>query len=208
MQKSNWVKKFFTIEVTLVLFILIGFFYIFNKENSESNFSTTIVENSTTSETKQTSEYPKHVYNVVTPDIGIQPPCQYRKGRYVVTNKYGTFKVKAMNRYPKSYKVPGVASYYSDEYVGEEMSCGGKFDKEMFVAAHRELPMGTVVCVTNEENNKPHPFVITDRGPFVDGNRLIDVSEAGARKLGFVKKGLTNISVTLIRNLEERTNCV
>ena len=150
--------------------------------------------------------HPPHINNTLTPDKGIKPPCQYPGNQYVVENNYARFIVNVMPEYPVVLKVNGVASFYSAD--GQEMSCGGKFQSGMYVAANKYLPMGTVVCVTNTENNRSHPFVIADRGPFVDGNRLIDLSKSGAEILDFVEQGLADVSMTVIKTQKEREICL
>ena len=85
----------------------------------------------------------------------------------------------------------GVASVYSHE-SGTGTASGQKLDREAFTAAHRTLPFGTKVKVTNKSNGRSVIVTINDRGPFVRG-RIIDVSPAAARVLGL--SGLTHVSV-------------
>jgi rare lipoprotein A len=86
----------------------------------------------------------------------------------------------------------GVASVYSTE-SGNRTARGQKLSPEMLTAAHPTLPFGTKVKVTNESNGRSVVVTINDRGPFVRG-RIIDVSPAAARVLGF--SGLTQVTVT------------
>jgi rare lipoprotein A len=85
----------------------------------------------------------------------------------------------------------GVASVYSTE-SGGGTATGQKLTPETLTAAHRTLPFGTKVKVTNKSNGRFVVVTINDRGPFVRG-RIIDVSPAAARVLGF--SGLTQVSV-------------
>src|SRR5512135_1827819 len=72
------------------------------------------------------------------------------------------------------YKETGVASWYGKELHGNKTASGGVFDREGLTAAHRTLPLGTVIRVTNLGNSKSIDVTITDRGPFVK-NRILDV---------------------------------
>jgi peptidoglycan lytic transglycosylase len=85
----------------------------------------------------------------------------------------------------------GVASHY-DKSSGSSVACGGALNEGGMTAAHRTLPCGTKVRVTNKKNGKSVTVTINDRGPFVSG-RVIDVTPAAARALGF--SGLAPVSV-------------
>jgi rare lipoprotein A len=85
----------------------------------------------------------------------------------------------------------GIASVYSHE-SGSGTASGQKLNHEAFTAAHRTLPFGTKVKVTNKSNGHSVVVTINDRGPFVRG-RVIDVTPAAARVLGF--SGLTQVTL-------------
>ena len=85
----------------------------------------------------------------------------------------------------------GIASVYSVE-SGRRTASGQELNREALTAAHRTLPLGTKVKVTNKSNGQSVVVTINDRGPFVRG-RIIDVSPAAARVLGF--SGLTHVTV-------------
>jgi rare lipoprotein A len=85
----------------------------------------------------------------------------------------------------------GVASVYSHE-SGSGTSSGQKLNREAFTAAHRTLPFGSKVKVTNKSNGRSVVVTINDRGPFVRG-RVIDVTPAAARVLGF--SGLAQVTI-------------
>jgi rare lipoprotein A len=87
----------------------------------------------------------------------------------------------------------GIASTYS--YKGEQTASGDVFNPENMTAAHRSLPFGTIVRVTNTQNGHFAVVRINDRGPFISG-RIIDVSPAAAHALGFV--GLTQVSLSVM----------
>lgn len=88
----------------------------------------------------------------------------------------------------------GVASFYHDRLQGRTTASGEPYDRNAMTAAHRSLPFGTEVVVRNLENGRSVRLRINDRGPFVEG-RIIDVSRRAANELGFVEKGLAEVSV-------------
>jgi rare lipoprotein A len=86
----------------------------------------------------------------------------------------------------------GSASWYGGEFHGKRTSSGEIYDKEAFTAAHRNLPFGTMLLVTNLDNGASVVVRVTDRGPFVKG-RIIDVSEGAARILGMLPTGTARV---------------
>jgi len=88
----------------------------------------------------------------------------------------------------------GAASYYGSELEGQPTASGERFNPEGLTAAHRSLPLGTRVRVTNLSNNREVIVRINDRGPF-HGNRVIDLSRAAARELGFLQRGTANVKL-------------
>lgn len=91
----------------------------------------------------------------------------------------------------------GKASFYADKFEGSPTASGEKYRKAKFTGAHKTLPFGTKVRVTNLANNQTVEVVINDRGPYVDG-RIIDVSRAAAEKLGFVNQGLAEVKLEVL----------
>ena len=91
----------------------------------------------------------------------------------------------------------GVASFYADKFDGKTTASGETFSQKKLTAAHRTLPFGTVVRVTNLDNNISVDVTVNDRGPFVD-KRIIDLSKAAAEKLKFVAKGTASVKVEVI----------
>ncbi len=92
------------------------------------------------------------------------------------------------------YSETGIASYYGDKYEGRPTASGEKFRQKLLTAAHRTLPFGTMVTVTNLKNEKRIRVRINDRGPFKKG-RIIDVSKKGAELLDFVRDGLVEVKI-------------
>ena len=88
----------------------------------------------------------------------------------------------------------GVASYYAHKYHGRTTASGERFNMNDMTAAHKTLPFGTRVRVTNVSNGKSVTVRINDRGPFVKG-RVIDLSLAAAKKLDMVNAGLAEVQL-------------
>lgn len=91
----------------------------------------------------------------------------------------------------------GKASFYADKFEGTPTASGEKYRHKKLTGAHKTLPFGTKVRVTNIANNLSVEIIINDRGPYVDG-RILDVSRAAAEKLGFVNQGLAEVKLEVI----------
>ena len=91
----------------------------------------------------------------------------------------------------------GVASWYGGSFHGKQAANGELFDMEALTAAHRTLPLGSVVRVVNLANGKYLHVRITDRGPSVN-NRILDLSRGAAARLGMVEGGLSHVRVQLV----------
>lgn len=90
------------------------------------------------------------------------------------------------------------SSWYGDREHGRKTANGETFNRYAYTVASRELAFGTVILIENPENGRYAAAVVNDRGPYIDGRQL-DVSEALAQRLGFHKKGVTEVRVyTLI----------
>jgi len=97
----------------------------------------------------------------------------------------------------QNYTEEGFASYYSDAFEGKETASGEIFTQTGLTAAHRWLPFGTIVKVTNLENGKSILVKINDRGPIVP-NRIIDLSKMASQKLGFYNKGIAKVRIEVV----------
>lgn len=86
----------------------------------------------------------------------------------------------------------GVCSYYARMHNGHVTAGGEKFDSNAMTAAHRSLPMGTKLKVTNFANGKSVVVTVNDRGPFVKG-RSLSVTRRAAEELGFRKQGVAKV---------------
>jgi rare lipoprotein A len=92
----------------------------------------------------------------------------------------------------------GVASFYASFFHGRKTASGVRYDEKVLSAAHRTLPLGTKVRVTNLANDRDVELTVNDRGPYV-GARVIDLSLEAARQLGFVQKGLARVRVEVLQ---------
>src|SRR4051812_41761116 len=91
----------------------------------------------------------------------------------------------------------GIASYYADAYHGRTTASGETFDMYELTAAHRTLPFGTLVRVTDLDNGRSVTVRINDRGPFIDG-RVIDLSLAAAEQLDMVEAGIVPVKLEVL----------
>ena len=91
----------------------------------------------------------------------------------------------------------GVASWYGESFHGKQAANGELFDMEALTAAHRTLPLGSVVRVVNLANGKHLHVRINDRGPYVN-NRILDLSRGAAARLGMKEGGLSVVRVQLV----------
>lgn len=91
----------------------------------------------------------------------------------------------------------GKASYYADKFEGQPTANGEKYKASKLTAAHRTLPFGTKVKVTNLANNEFVVVTINDRGPFIEG-RVIDVSKAAAERLSFFNQGTADVRLEIV----------
>jgi rare lipoprotein A len=98
----------------------------------------------------------------------------------------------------KSGKVQvGTASWYGKQFHGRQTASGDTYDMFQFTAAHRTLPLGTLVKVTNLRNGKWVIVKVNDRGPYV-GHRVMDVSYGAAQMMGFRQRGIERVKLEVI----------
>ena len=95
------------------------------------------------------------------------------------------------------YDRTGEASWYGARYQGRTTASGQPFDRNAMTAAHRKLPFGTLVRVTNLANQRTVFVRINDRGPYARG-RIIDLSERAAELLGFTRRGTARVRVEAV----------
>jgi rare lipoprotein A len=95
----------------------------------------------------------------------------------------------------------GYASYYSSEFNGRRTASGERYDRNALTAAHPSLPFDTLVKVINQNDGRSVVVRINDRGPF-DGDRIIDVSRAAARRLGMLQTGVIPVRLEIVRRIK------
>ena len=119
---------------------------------------------------------------------------------YKVGNPY---KINGKWYYPAidyDYDEVGMASWYGPGFHGKKTANGEIFNQNIISAAHRTLPLPSIVKVTNLDNGKVLSFVrVNDRGPFAR-NRIIDLSKEAAKQLGFVNKGVAKVRVEILED--------
>lgn len=95
-------------------------------------------------------------------------------------------------------RVTGVASYYGPGFHGKKTANGERFNMNALTAAHRTLPFGTRVRVTNLDNGRSVVVRINDRGPFAKG-RIIDLSKVAAKRIGMIQSGTARVRLEVLR---------
>jgi rare lipoprotein A len=141
---------------------------------------------------------PPGLSNIPDPVPRIEPRSPYgNKTPYSVLGK--TYYVLPN---AASYKEYGKASWYGTKFQGKPTSSGERYDMYKLTAAHRSLPIPSYVRVTNLDNHKSAIVRVNDRGPF-HSERLIDLSYAGAVKLGFADVGTARVMVEVVDGSDE-----
>ncbi|MEK2690222.1 septal ring lytic transglycosylase RlpA family protein [Bdellovibrio sp. GT3] len=91
----------------------------------------------------------------------------------------------------------GKASWYGESHNGNRTASGETFNMKELTAAHRTLPMGSMIKVTSLTSGKSTTVRVNDRGPFKKG-RIVDVSEAAAKELGMIQKGVDQVKIEVL----------
>lgn len=97
----------------------------------------------------------------------------------------------------ENYPQYGNASWYGGKFHGRTTASGERFNKHEFTAAHKKLPFGTILRVTNLRNGKDVYVRINDRGPFIKG-RVLDLSLASAEALHFNRRGVIRVKIEIV----------
>ncbi|MEL0635546.1 septal ring lytic transglycosylase RlpA family protein [Marinomonas sp. TI.3.20] len=95
------------------------------------------------------------------------------------------------------FKESGEATYYATKYQGRQTASGELFNQKAMTAAHKRLPFGTKVKVTNVANGKSVIVRINDRGPFVSG-RIIDLSKSAFQRIASTKHGVIDVDIAVL----------
>jgi rare lipoprotein A len=102
---------------------------------------------------------------------------------------------------PSKTRQVGLASWYGKHHQGRKTASGERFSRGQLTAAHRSLPLGTKVKVTNLRTKQQVVVKITDRGPYGAGKRrIIDLSEAAAKRVGLLEPGTERVEVVVVEN--------
>ena len=118
-------------------------------------------------------------------------------GIYKVGNPYTVLGQSYTPKEDYDYEETGIASWYGDDFHNKRTANGETYDMRAVTAAHRTLPLPSIVRVTNLENGKSIIARVNDRGPYVK-NRIIDLSEKGAELLGYKNKGTARVKVEIL----------
>jgi len=150
--------------------------------------------------------YQAPVYTVpsapVAPALPVPPKSSFDQGTvdkelYAHQRIGNTYSILGKSYSPKhqpNYNETGIASWYGDKFHGKPTASGELYDMNDITAAHKTLPLNSMVYVTNLETGKGLKVRVNDRGPFVDG-RIIDLSRATAQALGLFSSGLAKVRV-------------
>lgn len=125
------------------------------------------------------------------------PPAPRTSGLYKVGKPYVINGVWYTPRVDYAYRENGIASWYGPGFHGQATANGEIYDMNDLTAAHKTLPLPSIVRVTNLDNGRALKLRVNDRGPFVAG-RIIDVSRRGAQLLGFYGQGTANVQVEIV----------
>ena len=126
--------------------------------------------------------------------ISCGPTAVY--GDYVNSDGMTRKEIESIQNHP--HVQIGISSYYGKEFHKKRTASGQIFDMHKISAAHKTLPLGRKIRVTNLKNGRSLTMTIIDRGPFVKG-RILDVSYKAARKLSFVNEGTTKVRIDVLR---------
>ena len=117
-------------------------------------------------------------------------------GDYVNSDGMTRKEIESIRNHPQVQI--GISSYYGKEFHKKRTANGQIFNMHKVSAAHKTLPLGTRIRVTNLKNGRSLTMTIIDRGPFVKG-RILDVSYKAAKKLNFVNEGTTKVRIDVLR---------
>lgn len=119
-------------------------------------------------------------------------------GEEIIDSEKSPEQIQVITEKPAiSNKIRGIASYYSDKFHGRKTASGEIYNKNLFTAAHRTLPFGTKVIVTNLKNGRSVTVIINDRGP-LSSKRIIDLSRAAAEEIDMIYDGIVEVEIEII----------
>ncbi len=121
-----------------------------------------------------------------------------REGTLVERMRSGYYPYRVMKRVSPGYTQYGIASWYGGKFQGRRTASGEIYNMFAHTAAHKTLPFGTYVRVTNLNNHRETVVRINDRGPFI-GKRVIDLSYAAAKDLGMIGPGTAPVKIVVVK---------
>ena len=145
----------------------------------------------------------RHKVHTVDPSEVASPDASQSVGRYKIGKPY---QVRGRWYYPKldyDYVETGIASWYGPGFHGKHTANGEIYDQTDLTAAHRTLPMPSMVRVTNLDNGRSLVVRVNDRGPFAN-DRIIDLSKNSASLLGFLRQGTARVRVEILEDESRR----
>jgi rare lipoprotein A len=130
-------------------------------------------------------------------DKPLKAPSQPVPAGYKLGNPYRIAGIQYVPHFDPAYNETGIASWYGEPFHGRATANGERYDMNALSAAHKTMPMPSMVRVTNLDNGRTLMLRVNDRGPFVNG-RVIDISRRGAQLLGFYRKGTAKVRVEFV----------
>jgi rare lipoprotein A len=112
----------------------------------------------------------------------------------------GPTKTKQVKAKQVKTRQVGLASWYGSRHQGRKTASGEPFSRKQLTAAHRSLPLGTKVKVTNLRTKQQIVVKINDRGPYAGGRRIIDLSEGAAKRIGLLEHGTERVELVVVGN--------
>ena len=124
---------------------------------------------------------------------------RYRSGTAVILPSSGDDRdiAKSLSSAPSLFTVSGTSSWYGSKFHGRKTANGEVYDMNRLSAAHKELPLGSWIRVTNLKNKRKVILRVNDRGPFIEG-RILDLSRKAAEELDFLIDGLTEVKIEVL----------
>lgn len=130
-------------------------------------------------------------------DNGLSNPNMIRIGQKLIINSSSSQAAQTVQTVQPKVSGEVTASWYGAEHHNKKTASGQRFDMYKNTLAHKTLPLGTKVRLSNPDNGKVAEGIVNDRGPYIKG-RDVDVSYAMAKQLGFVQKGVTKLTIEKI----------
>jgi rare lipoprotein A len=141
-------------------------------------------------------EYKINPYQIAR-DNNLSNPNMIRIGQKLIINPSSSQAVQTVQTVQPKVSGEVTASWYGAEHHNKKTASGQRFDMYKNTLAHKTLPMGTKVRLSNPENGRVAEGIVNDRGPYIKG-RDVDVSYALAKQLGFIQKGVTKLNIEKI----------